>query len=312
MAAHSRRQFIGGGLPFLLTGGALAGTPQGDAGNRITTENDASQRLTVAAQINGAGPFRFVVDTGADRTVLATDVAQSLGLAEGRQVMVEGIIRSVPANTVAIGKISVGRVQREELRLPILPRSLLGADGYLGLDVIMGHRVTLDFENHVLEIANSIPVMFQWNHRPGETRLPVWGPAGHLRSLNCHLDGVHAAAFIDTGAEISVGNPALREALVSRDQSYVTKQVVPITGVTGGSLLGSVVAIRRVDLGSLSFTRNTIAIADLPIFDLWGLSDRPALLIGMNWLRNFASVSIDYGNDEVRFDLARLSAASSA
>ena len=311
MAAHSRRQFIGGALPFLMAGRALA-TPTGEAPNRITTETDASRRLTVAAAIDGAGPFRFVVDTGADRTVLATDVAQSLGLAVGRQVMVEGIIRSVPANTVAIRKLQVGRVTSEDLRVPILPRALIEADGYLGLDVVMGRRVTLDFANGVLEIGNSIPAMFQWNSRPQESRIPVWGPAGHLRSLNCHLDGVHAAAFIDTGAEISVGNPSLHEMLIRRDQNYLTREVVPITGVTGGSLLGAVVAIRRVDLGSLSFTHNTIAIADLPVFNLWGLSDRPALLIGMNWLRNFASVSIDYGSDEVRFDLARLPVASSA
>jgi hypothetical protein len=49
-----------------------------------------------------------------------------------------------------------------------------------------------------------------------------------------------------------------------------------------------------------------IVIADLQIFRLWGLSDTPALLIGMNFLRQFSQVSIDYGRKELRFEMARL------
>jgi hypothetical protein len=53
-------------------------------------------------------------------------------------------------------------------------------------------------------------------------------------------------------------------------------------------------------------------IADLQVFDIWGLSPKPALLIGMNYLRQFLIVSIDYGLKEIRFDLASLVSPQSA
>jgi hypothetical protein len=49
-----------------------------------------------------------------------------------------------------------------------------------------------------------------------------------------------------------------------------------------------------------------LAIADLQIFELWGLTKTPALLIGMNYLRSFSRVSIDYGREEFRFEMADL------
>lgn len=45
-------------------------------------------------------------------------------------------------------------------------------------------------------------------------------------------------------------------------------------------------------------------IADLQVFHLWGLQDRACLFVGMNWLRRFNRVAIDYGRKELRFDLA--------
>jgi hypothetical protein len=55
---------------------------------------------------------------------------------------------------------------------------------------------------------------------------------------------------------------------------------------------------------ALTFTDCPLVIADFLVFDVWGLRQRPALLIGMNLLRQFGRVSIDYGLKELRFDLA--------
>ena len=49
-----------------------------------------------------------------------------------------------------------------------------------------------------------------------------------------------------------------------------------------------------------------LVIADFRVFDVWGLTRRPALLLGMNFLRRFSKVSIDYGLKELRFDQASL------
>lgn len=295
---------------YILAAGAASfvllpsrGAPGSDPAPLATGENGANL-LTIDVQINGKGPFHFVVDTGADRTVIADDVARELGLVTGEPVMVEGVVRTVRAETARIQKAAVGVIARENIETPILPRAQLLADGYLGLDVVDGYRVTLDFRNRALLISEPRPTqLVNWSP-PNEIPVRVGGSNGHLRSLNCLIDGVRATAFVDTGAEISVGNPQLYDALVERDPTYVKQQTIPLTGVTGGVVNGQVTTVKKVKLGSLTFEDSRIAIADLQIFRLWEIDDRPALLIGMNWLRQFSKVSVDYGRKELRFDLA--------
>jgi len=283
----------------------------------IAAATDAAQRLTIGVRMNGKGPFRFVVDTGADRSVIAEDVAQSLNLPRGDRVMVEGVIRSVPTDTAEVTQLAVGPVTRTNLSVPVLPRSQLLADGYLGLDVIDGYRVTLDFKSNelLLGMPSQMPrylVPPSGGNQPNELTVPVAGRHGHLRAFGCSIDRIRAVTFVDTGAEISVGNSRLFDALVANDSSYFKQDIIQLTGVTGGVVTGHVTTLKHVRMNSLNFENGDIAIVDLQIFDLWNLSDRPALLIGMNWLRQFSRVSIDYGRKELRFDLATRAAAASA
>ena len=118
------------------------------------------------------------------------------------------------------------------------------------------------------------------------------------------IDGVRATAFVDTGAEVSVGNRQLLATLNERGPGYITQEMIPLTGVTGGVVEGRITTLKHIRLGGLDIDDSRIAIAELQIFRLWELEDRPSLLIGMNWLRRFDSVSIDYGRKTLRFDLA--------
>jgi hypothetical protein len=139
---------------------------------------------------------------------------------------------------------------------------------------------------------------------PSEVRVRLSGSGGHLRTTDCVIDGVRSVAFVDTGAEISVGNAALYDRLRAQDSGYVVQETIPLTGVTGGDIEGRITHLKHITLGGLDIDDSRIAIADLQIFRLWELGERPALLIGMNWLRRFNRVAIDYGRRDVRFDLA--------
>ena len=327
----SRRRFVGYGAASLALSPIVAraqgtsllqGLPplqpseRPDA-SKIAAATDAASHLTVGVQINGKGPFRFVVDTGADRSVIAEDVAASLSLPRGTGVMVEGVVRTVPADTVKVAQLVVGPVTRQNLSVPVLPRSQLMADGYLGLDIIDGYRVTFDFKNSELSLSEPfrlprhLMLLGGWI-LPEEVMVSVDGRSGHLHAFDCGIDGIRAVAFVDTGAEISIGNSRLFNALAAKDSSYVTQDNIPLTGVTGGVVTGRVTTLKHVRMNTLTFEKGSVAIFDLQIFDLWELSDRPALLIGMNWLRQFARVSIDYGRKELRFDLSNRAIAVNA
>ena len=289
---------------------AATGSPDRAAPDRdvppISAASDAAKHLRVSVRIDDRGPYGFVVDTGADRTVLATDVAAELGLLLGEKVKLAGVVRAVEAQAVRIRELSFGPIRCRNLIVPTLPRSTLGADGYLGLDVLDGHRVTFDFKNHTLQVSEPRSRLSTLWERDSEARIRTVGSSGHLRALNCSIDGIHSAAFIDSGADVSVGNMPLFTALASRDPAYGTLGPISLTDVTGGETSGKFTMVKKIQIMELEFTDCPLVIADFKIFDLWGLSQRPGLLIGMNFLRQFSRVSIDYGLKELRFDRASL------
>jgi predicted aspartyl protease len=272
---------------------------------------DDANRLTVETLINGKGPYHFVVDTGADHTVMAADIAASLGLAAGDPVIVQGITSAVPTGTVQLRELSFGRLKLEDVAVPILPRHGLGGDGYLGLDAINSRRVAFDFRNHILSISRSPSDFLAEPVRRDEALLHVDGVAGKLTSVDCHVDGVRAHAFIDSGADVTIGNTRLFAELQAQNgNAYLSDDPVVLTGVTGATALGRLAAVSRVRLGALNFAEAILVIADLAVFESWGLADNPALFIGMNFLERTASVTIDYARRELRFKVAEQRMAS--
>jgi predicted aspartyl protease len=272
----------------------------------VRSSTDLTGRLTTAVRINRQGPYRFMVDTGAERTVIAESLAAHLALPRSHQVLVQGIVRREPASLVEIRELQMGTLVSSRLEAPTLPRAMLGVDGYLGLDVLDGRRVIFDFVAGTLTVTK--PQGFfaaLFSEADDDIRVRTLGSSGRLRATDCLIDGVHAAAFVDTGAEISVVNQALHTALQRRNpaQTVLARQV--LTGVTGGSVEGVTIVLNMVCLGDLILTFARAVVADLPVFASWGLIQQPALLIGMDCLRRCERVSIDYRRKELRFKIAR-------
>lgn len=271
----------------------------------VQAAGTADNRLTTSVFINGAGPYHFLVDTGAERTLMAAEIAAQLALPQGRKVIIEGITRNEPAMLVGLRSLRMGTLVCPDLEVPVLPRAMLNVDGYLGLDVLDRHRVILDFRAGTITVAQ--PQGFfsaLWQHAD-EAVVRTLGSSGRLRATDCLVNGVRAAAFIDTGAEVSVSNPALYHALQQRAAKHqVAGGPVGLYGVTGGTIVGLMTNIDDIRLGELHLTYTPLVVAPLEVFNLWGLSREPALLFGMDCLRRFRRVSIDYGRKELRFEVA--------
>jgi hypothetical protein len=56
-------------------------------------------------------------------------------------------------------------------------------------------------------------------------------------------------------------------------------------------------------LGPVTLQFVPIAFADVPPFEMFGLSDQPALLLGTDLLEKFRRVSLDFRARKVRFQL---------
>jgi predicted aspartyl protease len=74
-----------------------------------------------------------------------------------------------------------------------------------------------------------------------------------------------------------------------------------MTSATGGTLRATAFAVDRLDIGGIGFRNVTVAFSDVPPFKRFGLGDKPALLLGMDALRLFRRVDIDFANREIRF-----------
>ena len=281
--------------------GAAAGAGSGAVRSAGATDN----RLTTAVSINGAGPYRFLVDTGAERSLMAAEIAQQLALPRGRDVMIQGIVQGQRGELVEIESLRMGSLVCPALEVPVLPRAMLDVDGFLGLDVLDRHRVIFDFSAQTLTVTQRQGFFAAWFGGRDEAIVHTMGNSGRLRATDCMVNGVRAAAFVDTGAEVSVCSPALyAELQKSAANLELIGGPVVLSGVTGGTILGLGINVNSIDVGELHLVFTPLVVAPLEVFAVWGLNEQPALLFGMDCLRRFRKVSIDYGRKELRFEVA--------
>jgi predicted aspartyl protease len=326
-ADWSRRRFVAQGLVTLAAAPVLArasgrlpppqsppnvtsnGKDDGAASvagsGSIRSAGATDDRLTTAVSINGAGPYRFLVDTGAERSLMAAEIAAELALPRGRDVMIQGIVQGQRGELFAVESLRMGTLVCAGLEVPVLPRAMLGVDGFLGLDVLDQHRVIFDFSAGTLTVTKRQGFFAAWFEGRDEAIVRTLGSSGRLRAANCIVNGVRASAFVDTGAEVSVCSPALYAELQKRASNLeLLGGPVELSGVTGGTVPGLAINVNSIDVGELHLVFTPLVVAPLEVFDVWGLKDQPALLFGMDCLKRFRKVSIDYGRKELRFEVA--------
>jgi hypothetical protein len=301
----------------LLQGAAApppAGVPPADSA-LLQTGFDAVRRMTVPVTIQDQGPFTFVVDTGANHSVIAVDTAQALSLASAGRAAVHGIAGVDPAETVRVRHLRVGGFTARRVRMPVLPRHHLGADGLLGVDILAGRHMIMDFGTNRFSISPSSET-FRREIRPRgsgrlstETQDPqvVVVPAryrfGQLTIIDAEVGaGIPITAFLDSGAQSTVGNLALRRAVYTREPGLALRaQQVQLVSATGQMVSGELAPIPGLRLGGLRIGNLSCVFADLHTFAIWDLIDTPAILIGMDVMRHFRAIELDYARREVVF-----------
>ncbi len=276
---------------------APAGEAVDETSETLGYTSDATQRMTVSVDIDGRGPYPFIVDTGAERTVVSRELAEELSLAPLGDVTLATVanVRRVPS--VQIDSMRVGRRTITDIRAPALEGANLGAMGMLGVDSLRSQRVVFDFQRQELTLAHSHVDDGNW---PSDT-IVITGRSrlGRLILTDATVDGQRVRVIIDTGSQQTVGNLALRRRLAARDRLGAIG-VMDLLGVTGDRVQAEYAVTKRMRLGALHINDMPIAFADFQLFEYLGLGDRPAILLGMDALRLFDRVSIDFANRRVR------------
>jgi predicted aspartyl protease len=256
---------------------------------------DQYSRMTVPVTIEGQGPFRFMIDTGAQATVVTRGLSDRLGLKSLGHATVVGMASRRQVDLVQLDGLEFAARVFDALHAPLLEADHIGADGILGLDSLQDLRVLIDFRTDQIEVGDA--AQLGGNHGY-EIVVRARNKLGRLIITDADIDGIRTAVIIDTGSQGSMGNLALRNRLRSRDRGKITATDVNGVGITGTFDFARSIRIDRLQLNAIP-----IAYADAPAFAALGLAKRPALVLGIEDLRLFDRVAIDFAARKVLFDL---------
>lgn len=262
---------------------------------QVMFDKDRYERMTVPVTIDGKGPYRFFIDTGAQATVITRGVTEDLALEPTGRANLVAMGSSKLVDTIDIDGLEFADRRLSGITAPLLERKNIGADGILGLDTLQDLRVLIDFREDRMTVADANAL---GGNNGYEIVVRARQRLGQMIITDARLDGVRTAVIIDTGAQNSLGNMALLKRLRARARGTLSA-----TDVHGAKVLSELALANRLVIGRMELTNVPIGFADSPAVAALGLNDRPALILGMGNLRLFERVAIDFASRRVLFDL---------
>ena len=265
------------------------------------TTLDHIGRVVASVMVDGKGPFRFIIDTGANHSTISPQLAASLGLnASVQQSMhVTGVTGSADVASVPIEKLQAGDLVISDTRFPVIRSPIMeGADGILGAAGLQDERLLVDFRHDRVIISRSHGESVPW----GFTRVWATRLNGGLLSVPGEVGDVRVTAVIDTGSQHTLGNMALYQALYARERGKGKYLAADVYGATKQVGAGKLQLVPLIDLGAIKIGGVALVFGDFHIFEAWGMMDRPAMILGMDVLGTVNAFAIDFRHQEIAVD----------
>lgn len=290
-------------LAMLLACALSAPTEPVPADTAVALGVDRADRMTVPVRLAGGETMAFVVDTGAERTVISRQLADRLNLKQGPIRNLVTVTGSGKVNTVMLPGLEVSGTRVKDIEAPALDRAHIGAHGMLGIDSLKSRRVTLDFKKGEMRVTPSRRVE---DTDPDTIVVTARSKYGQLILVDARFLGERVKVIVDTGSQTSIGNQVLLDRLLRKKKALALTPVT-LTSVTGQTIPAQFAQVDRIQIGGADFNDIPVAFADAEPFRRFGLAKQPALLLGMDALRLFDRVSVDFANKQVRFILPGVS-----
>ena len=260
----------------------------------LTLERERHNRFTLPVMVEGTGPFAFMIDTGSQATAVTHAIRTLANLPPAGTATLVGMASRREVEMVDVGRIEFGANSYTNFAAPVLTREHVGADGIIGLDALQDFRVLIDFRKETIAVEDATTN----GSRGYEIVVRARQKLGQLLITDALVEGVRATVIIDTGAQASLGNLALRDRIrAKREKDVVT------TDINGVDIVGELAFVRSLTIGGLSLTDVPLTFADTPAFASLGLERQPVLSIGMQHLGLFDRVAIDFSRQRVLFDV---------
>ena len=266
--------------------------------------SDSGGRLTVPVRLDDGPMLRFAVDSAANASVIAADLVEPLGLSRLPSADIHTLIAVETVARAAARRVRSGAIDRSRLALVVADRvGLGGLDGLLGTDVLADHRLVMEFARRRMRISTSRTsggFLFNAGRSTVRYRAPVEQRFTNLMMVDARCGGVGCKGIVDTGARVTIVNAALAQAVGARATTFLDgSRRQAVQSATGRSRSAEAMLVPHLAFGGVTFRSVPVLMGDFHTFDLWGLQDRPAMLLGVDVLGLFQRVSIDLGRSEL-------------
>jgi predicted aspartyl protease len=252
------------------------------------TRRDRIGRVLVPVTINGKGPFRLVLDTGATSSAIIGSVAKRLELPidPSARVLLQGATGAETVQYAIAEQMEVGDLLFNQPKLLIVSDVFGGADGVLGVQGLTDMRIHIDFRRRFTQIEYARNE--EW---PSAERPQFSAALGRRAVLDLQVGGVRTKVVIDTGAQQTIGNDRLRKALLLRWRRTHDTEII---GVTLDTMPAKSIRVPSITFGTMRVRNIDISFTELSIFEHWRLNGEPALLLGMDVIDKLETFEIDY------------------
>ena len=267
-------------------------TAEADQSAELAMANDGHDRLTVPVRLGGSRPYHFLVDTGSDRTSVSRQLARELGLQERASAELHSATGRSEVRLAHLPELRMSRRAVRNISAPMLDADAMGADGILGIDSLRSQRVVFDFaEGRLSVLSGNAPDPIE----EGAIVVRARRLEGRLVITDAEVDGIRVRVVLDTGSSLTIGNAALRRKL-QRRRAPAAGGAIDLISVTGDALRGELITVRSLQIGGAELEGLGVVFADAHTFGQLKLDRTPAILLGMNALRGFDQVSIDFAS----------------
>ncbi len=122
-------------------------------------------RIIVEEIVNGMGSMKFIVDTGADLTLIPRSLVQQLDISLDNSIAtpVTGIGGTIIVPLVKIGSLKVGEAEVRNLDVVVNEEASLSGQRLLGGDFLGQFRVGIDYTKNQLILERRAGTSKQWS-----------------------------------------------------------------------------------------------------------------------------------------------------
>ena len=115
--------------------------------------------VVIPVFVNGRGPYRFLLDTGASHSLLSAALAKKLDLRNGRTENLITAGGTVAVTIRTLDALQMGDVRIDRPQIAIGDFGLLGTlhvDGILGGDYLKAFNLFIDYSRQFVRIESSV------------------------------------------------------------------------------------------------------------------------------------------------------------